>query len=86
MSELDLYIKNQSKLLGKHNGKIIALQHGVVLGEYQSKTEALRDMKSQRKEPGSFLIIKCTPGDAEYTRKIRSSVNLGSVSRIPKFR
>ena len=83
MSELDLYIKNQDKLLGKHNGKIIALQRGVVLGEYQSKTEALQDMKSQRKEPGSFLIIKCTPGDAEYTRKIRSRV---SVSRIPKFR
>ncbi len=75
MSELDLYIKNQDKLLAKYSGKIIALQHGVVLGEYESKTEALRDMKLQKKEPGSFLIIKCTPGDAEYTRKFHSRVN-----------
>ena len=70
MSELDLYIKNQDELLKKYEGKIIALRHGAVLGEYASKLDALRAMRAMGLKNGEYFIIRCTPGDSEYTVRL----------------
>lgn len=70
-NELDLYIQNQPELLKKYNGAIIALHHGEVQGVYPSKLDALNAMM-ERYKPGDFIVIKCTPGDSEYTRWYRS--------------
>lgn len=74
-NQLDMYKDRQRELVREYNGKIIALKDGEVQGVFPSKTEAL-DFMSGRFEPGSFLIIKCTPGDEEYTRRYRSRVML----------
>ena len=74
-SELELYIQNQDALVAKYNGKILALHGGEVQGVYDSAVDALEDMK-QKFAPGSFQIIKCTPGNREYTRRFRSRVCL----------
>lgn len=71
--ELELYKQNQSELLKEYNGKIIALHDGEVQGVYSSKTAALADMETKF-PPGDFMIIKCTPGDGEYTCRFRSPV------------
>lgn len=73
-TELDLYIRNQPELLAKYNGKIIALHQGEVQGVFQSKLDALNAML-ERYKPGDFIVIKCTPGDSEYTRRYRSRVH-----------
>lgn len=76
---LDAYKAQQDALLAKYNGKILAWHDGKLVGIFDSKTEAMQDMK-KRFEPGSFLIIKCAPGDAEYTRRFRSRVHVLSTS------
>ena len=70
-AQLDMYKARQAEIVREFNGKIIAVKDGEVLGAYPSKTEAL-DAMCERFAPGTFLIIKCTPGDEEYTLRFRS--------------
>lgn len=72
--ELSLYKQQQSRLVKLYANRIIALKDGLVLGDYDSKIDALDDMKEKKIAPGTFLIIKCTPDDSEYTRRFRSRV------------
>jgi hypothetical protein len=72
MSQLEMYIRRQNALVVEYNGKIIALKDGEVLGVYPTKTDALEDMQRRRLVPGEFMIIKCTPGDEEYTARFRT--------------
>jgi len=73
-SQLDMYVANQSEIVKKHNGRIIAVKDGEVQGEYLSKVAALRDMQAKF-PPESFLIIKCTAGNEEYTATFHSRVS-----------
>ncbi|MDL2274951.1 hypothetical protein LJC22_02350 [Desulfosarcina sp. OttesenSCG-928-G10] len=70
-TQLDLYKDRQSEIVRQYNGQIIAVVDRDVVGVFTSKTLALREM-SRKYLPGEFLIIKCTPGDEEYTRRYRS--------------
>ncbi|CAK7066431.1 MAG: hypothetical protein DELT_01655 [Desulfovibrio sp.] len=74
-TQLDLYRHNQERIVQDFNGKIIAVKDGEVVGEFPSKTDALEFMAA-RYEPGTFLVIRCTPGDEEYTRRFRTRVQL----------
>lgn len=74
-TQLDLYKERQAAIVREYNGKIIAVKDGEVMGVYPSKTEAL-DAMCERFAPGTFLIIKCTPGDEEYTLRFRSRAML----------
>jgi len=73
--QLDLYRKNQPEIAKIYNGKIIAVKDGVVQGEYPSKVEALRAMQEKQYPQGSFMIIRCTEGDEEYTATFHSRVS-----------
>jgi hypothetical protein len=72
MSQLKMYIQRQNALVAEYNGKIIALKDGEVLGAYPTKTDALEDMRRRHLVPGEFMIIKCTPGDEEYTARFHT--------------
>jgi len=74
-SQLDMYKANQSEIVKEFNGRIIAVKDGVVQGAYPSKLAALRDMQSKGFEPGTFMIIKCTEGENEYTAIFHSRVS-----------
>ena len=73
MSELEHYKQRQVEYVKKYEGKILALKDGEIQGVFESKVDALEAMK-KKFAPGSFMIIKCTPGDGEYTRRFRSRV------------
>jgi hypothetical protein len=73
MTQLEMYIRRQNSLVAEYNGKIIALKDGEALGVYPTKTDALEDMQRRRFMPGEFMIIKCTPGDEEYTARFHTS-------------
>lgn len=73
-TELELYIKKQPELVAKYKGKILALHHGEVEGVFDSKVDALAAMKEKNYAPGDFMIIRCMPGDGEYTLRFRSRV------------
>ena len=72
MTQLEMYIERQNALVAEYNDKIIALKDGEVLGVYPTKTDALEDMQRRRLAPGEFMIIKCTPGDEEYTARFHT--------------
>ena len=74
VSQLDMYKANQSEIVKKYNGQIIAVKDGNVLAAYPTRTEAAQAMKKENHPLGSFMIIKCTPGDEEYTAIFRSRV------------
>jgi len=70
-TQLDMYTARQAEIVREYNGKIIVVKDGEVLGAYPSKTEAF-DAAVKQYSPGGFIVIKCTPGDEEYTRRFRS--------------
>jgi hypothetical protein len=72
MSRLEMHIRRQDALVAEYNGKIIALKDGEVPGVYPTKTDALEDMRPRRLVPGEFMIIKCRPGDEEYTARFHT--------------
>lgn len=79
-SELELYIRNQPELVAKYEGKVLGLHRGEVQGVFDSKLDALNAMLDKYK-PGDFLVIKCTRGDSEYTRRYRSRVHFRQAAR-----
>jgi len=71
-SQLEMYIERQSEIVKEYNGKIIAVKDGEVLGGYPTEVHALRAMQKANYSPGSFIILKCTPGNEEYTTSYRA--------------
>lgn len=80
-TQLDMYRERQDDLVKKYNGKIIAVKDGDVLGVFPTKTMAF-DAVSAKHAPGTFIIIKCTPGDKEYTRRFRSRAVFNAEARL----
>lgn len=80
-TQLEMYIAKQSEIVEKYNGQIIAVKDGEVLGSFSSKLEALRAMQKDNYQPGSFMIVKCTEGDEEYTATFRSRVDFKQTGR-----
>jgi hypothetical protein len=72
-SQLDMYIEKQSDFLKEYNGKIIAVKDGVVQGAFETKIEAYRAMRIKGYNEGEFIIIRCAPGDSEYTARFANT-------------
>ncbi len=66
-SQLDFYLEQQDELVKNHNGKFIAMKDGQFFGEFPTPLHAVRDMERRGFKNGEFLVIRCTPGDSEYT-------------------
>ena len=81
-SQLEMYQARQNEIVKEHNGKIIAVKDGEVQGVFDSKVEALRLMQ-EKYAPGTFMIIRCTPDDEEYTAVFHSRAVFGrSLSHV----
>jgi hypothetical protein len=66
-SQLEMYIERQEELLKDFNGKIIAVKDGQCLGAFENKLDAYRDMVAKGYKEGEYMIVRCTPGNSEYT-------------------
>ena len=66
-SQLEMYKESQPELLKKYNGKIIAVTNGKAIGAYPTILGAYRELEERGYEEGEYIIIKCTPGDSEYS-------------------
>jgi hypothetical protein len=71
--EFKYYLKNQSQLVEKYNGKYIVIKNNQVIGAYNSHKEAFSETIKSHKL-GTFLIQLCTPGSEAYTQKFYSRV------------
>jgi len=71
--EFEFYLKNQSELVNRYNGKYIAIKNQEVIGIFESEIEAV-EKTSANHEPGTFIIQKCEPGSESYTQTYHSRV------------
>ena len=69
--EFKYYLDHQKELLKKYNGKVIVIIGEKIIQAYNSKQEAYLD-SIKKYEPGTFLIIECSPGSDSYTYHQRS--------------
>jgi len=71
--EFQYYIDNQKDLVKSYNGKVIVIVGEEVVGSYKTQKDAyIASIKKYK--PGTFLIIKCTPGTDDYTISQRSRI------------
>lgn len=60
-SQLEMYLENQDELLEHYKNKIIAVQNGKCIGEYdQDELSAYRDMKRRNIEDGDYILVFCS--------------------------
>lgn len=67
------YRQHQNELLKKHNGRVLAIKDGNVLGAYENELDAITET-SKKFEVGTFIIQRCTPGTDAYTATFRTRV------------
>lgn len=72
--EFQYYLDNQEELVKKYNHRFLVIKGCNVLGDYESYEKALFE-SSKNNELGTFLIQKCTDGDAAYTQRYNSRVS-----------
>ena len=78
LRQLDYYKIHQQEFLKDYNGKVLLIQNEQLVKTFDDRTSAYQYGKKNL-DPGTYFIIKCTPGDKEYT------VNYASVFRFPKM-
>ena len=71
--EFDYYLENQATLVKKFEGKYVVIKRHEVIGTYDNLRQAV-DETSKKHEPGTFLVQKCTPGEADYSVTFHSRV------------
>ena len=74
--EFNFYLKNQSELVEKYNGKFIVIKGHEVIGVYDDELQAVMETSKQH-ELGTFLVQKCEPGEESYTQTYHSRVAFG---------
>jgi hypothetical protein len=71
--EFEWYLANQTALVEKYDGKVIAVKNGEVIGvggeDVQVVTECVKTY-----ELGTFLVQRVGPGDEHYTQRFHSRV------------
>jgi hypothetical protein len=71
--EFQYYLDHQEELVKQYNGKFLAIVGEKVIGAYNTNIDAYNAAKKNH-EPGTFLIQRCSPGDADYKMTFYSRV------------
>jgi len=74
IKEFEFYLANQTDLVEKYNGRVLAIKNQKVIGDYESYMEAIEETKKDN-ELGTFLVQLCTPGERAYTMEFHSMVS-----------
>ena len=72
--EFKYYLAHQAELVSQYNGKFLVIVGDKVIGAYETKLDAYNNAKETH-EPGTFLIQRCSPGDADYKMTFYSRVS-----------
>lgn len=71
--DFQFYLKNQEQLVKEHNGKVLAIKDGQLLGVYDTELQALTET-GKKYEKGTFLIQRCSPGENNTKQVFHSRV------------
>ncbi len=69
--DFDYYLEHQDELVQQYDGKVIVIKDGVILGAYDSLTEAVIETEKHH-EMGTFLVQAVSPGPNAYTHTFHS--------------
>ena len=69
--QLEYYKAHQEEFLRDYEGKALLIHNEQLVNAFDSRTDAYQYGKRNFK-PGTFFIIRCTPGDSEYTMSYTS--------------
>ena len=67
--ELAYFIKEQSRLVKKHEGKTLALKNEAVVGVYDTPLDAYLTVK-ENGQLGSVMLQVCSKGPSAYTASV----------------
>ncbi|TSD03503.1 MAG: hypothetical protein Athens071416_184 [Parcubacteria group bacterium Athens0714_16] len=67
--EFEFYLRNQTKLVKKYNGRYLLIFGNRVRGDFESYDSAYI-FGSKKYKLGKFLIQKCSPGEEDYAANI----------------
>lgn len=72
--EFQYYLRNQSSLTRKYEGKFVVIKGEKVIGVYESEQKAyIETVKTEKL--GSFLIQLCSSGTESHTQVFHSRVS-----------
>jgi len=69
--EFQYYLDHQAELSKKYNGRFIVIVGDEVVGDYETRDEALEESLVDY-DIGTFLIQFCSPGKQAYSQKYHS--------------
>lgn len=72
--EFQYYLDHQDELVKKYLGKYLIIKNKEVVGVYDSKIEAYHE-GNNKFESGTFLIQRCSEGNADYAQTFHSRVS-----------
>jgi hypothetical protein len=78
---LEFYIANQQKIVSEHNGRILIIYRQEVAGAYPNYGEAYTEAM-EKYLPGTFSLIKCSPGPESYTVRFSNLAHFAKVVSV----
>jgi len=75
--EFDWFLDNQTKLIQKYDGKVLAIKGFNVIGAYDDYLKAINEtLKTE--ELGTFIVQKCSVDPSSYVCVVNSGVMLNA--------
>jgi len=71
--EFDYFLAHHDELVKEHNGKFVVIKGQAVLAFYDDEQVAIQETGKKHK-PGTFIVQKVSPGEADYTKTFHSRV------------
>lgn len=65
------YLKNQTELVSKYNGKYLVITNSSVGGSFDNEDDAI-NFAVKNFGLGNFIVQKCSPGNSDYTQMYHS--------------
>ena len=69
--QLKFYIAHQDEILKEHENRFLLICGEKLIESFETRGDAYSYGLDHFK-PGTFMIVKCTPGNSEYTVDFRS--------------
>ena len=67
------YLTHQDELVKQHDGRVVAIANGEILGVFDDELEAITEMQKTR-ELGTFLLQRVSAGVTAYSHTFHSRV------------
>lgn len=71
--DFQYYLDHQAEIVKQHDGKVVVIKDGEVLGAYEDEFTAITETQKSH-ELGTFLVQRVSAGTRDYTQTFHSRV------------